>query len=160
MTRLAAAGRLGCELATHQDGSPGEVGQMTRKRLSGPAQTRMKDIFAATDLLRRMMSELHSLRAATTSPALAMAIDSQELREQLQELFETVRVLTNDAESRDAEELSHKALDLIKRLAKSSSTSCAKRNVTAAKHRPNSTALAWRTDRGSLTCLGRQPNQR
>jgi hypothetical protein len=90
---------------------------MTRKQLSRLAQTRMNDIFAAADLLRRMMSELHSLRAATTSPALAMAIDSQELREQLQELFETVRVLTNDAESRDAEELSHKALDLIKRLA-------------------------------------------
>jgi hypothetical protein len=90
---------------------------MTRKQLSGPAQTRMKDIFAATDLLRRMMSELHSLRAASTSPALAMAIDSHELREQLHELFATVRVLAKEAEPRHAEELSCKALDLIKRLA-------------------------------------------
>ena len=90
---------------------------MTRKQLSGPAQTRMNDICAATDLLRRMMSELHSLRAAATSPALAMAIDAHELREQLHELFETVRVLTGEAEPRQAEELSHKALDLIKQLA-------------------------------------------
>jgi hypothetical protein len=90
---------------------------MTRKQLSGPAQTRMKDIFAATDLLRRMMSELHSLRAATTSPALGLAIDAHELREQLHELFETVCVLTKKPEPRQAEELSCKALDLIKRLA-------------------------------------------
>jgi hypothetical protein len=90
---------------------------MTRKQLSGPAQTRMKDISAATDLLRRMMSELHSLRAATTSPALGRAIDSHELREQLHELFETVRVLSKEAEPRHTEELSRKALDLIKRLA-------------------------------------------
>jgi hypothetical protein len=89
---------------------------MTHKQLSGPAQTRMNDIFAATDLLRRMMSELHSLRAAATSPALAMAIDAHELREQLHELFEKVRLLAK-AEPRHAEELSHKALDLIKRLA-------------------------------------------
>jgi hypothetical protein len=90
---------------------------MTRKQLSGPAETRMKDISAATDLLRRMMSELHSLRAATTSPALGLAIDSHELHEQLHELFETVRVLSEEAEPRHTEELSRKALDLIKRLA-------------------------------------------
>jgi hypothetical protein len=76
---------------------------MTHKQLSGPAQTRMNDIFAAADLLRRMMSELHSLRAAATSPALAMAIDAHELREQLHELFETVRLLAK-AEPRHAEE--------------------------------------------------------
>jgi hypothetical protein len=46
-----------------------------------------------------------------------MAIDAHELREQLHELFETVRVLTEEAEPRRAEELSYKALDLIKRLA-------------------------------------------
>jgi hypothetical protein len=51
---------------------------MTRKQLSGPAQTRMKDILAAADLLRRMMSELHSLRAATASPALGLAIDAHD----------------------------------------------------------------------------------
>jgi hypothetical protein len=77
----------------------------------------MKDIFAATDLLRRMMSELHSLRAAATSPALGLAIDSHELREQLHELFETVRALAKEGEPRHTEELSCKALDLIKRLA-------------------------------------------
>jgi hypothetical protein len=90
---------------------------MTRRQLSGPAQTRMNDILAATDLLRRMMSELHNLRAATTSPALGLAIDAHELRAQLHELFETVRALTQEAEPRLAEELSCQALDLIKRLA-------------------------------------------
>jgi hypothetical protein len=90
---------------------------MTRTQLSGPAQTRMNDICVAADLLRRMMLELHTLRGATTSPALAMAIDAHELREQLHELFETVRVLMEEAEPRRAEELSYKALDLIKRLA-------------------------------------------
>jgi len=89
---------------------------MTRKQLGGLAQTRMDDIFAAAALLRRMMSELQSLRA-TTSPALATAIDAHELREQLHELSATVRVLSEEAEPRRAEELSYRALDLIKRLA-------------------------------------------
>jgi hypothetical protein len=94
-----------------------EVSHMTRKQLHSPAQTRTSDIVAAADLLHRMMSELHSLRAATTSPGLAMAIDARELREQLHELFATVRALTREAEPRHAEELTYRALDLIKRLA-------------------------------------------
>lgn len=46
-----------------------------------------------------MMSELHSLRAATTLALLAMADDAHRLQEQLHELCETVRVLsTSEAE--------------------------------------------------------------
>lgn len=90
---------------------------MTNKQLRTPARIRTGDIFAAMDLLRRMMSELHSLRAATASPLLAMAIDAHEVREQLHELFDTLRGLTGESEQRHAEELSRKALGLIKRLA-------------------------------------------
>ena len=76
----------------------------------------MNDMFAAANLLRHLMSELHSLRDATASTVLAMAIDANELREQLQELFETVRELSWEAEPRCARELTDKALDLIKLL--------------------------------------------
>jgi hypothetical protein len=75
---------------------------MTNKQSYRPAMTRTRarahDILAATDLLRRLMSELHSLRAAIASPLLAMAIDAHELHEQLPELLETVRMLTKEAE--------------------------------------------------------------
>jgi hypothetical protein len=74
-------------------------------------------ILAATYLLRRMMSELHSLRAATPSTILATAIDAHDLREQLHELFETVRVLAGKPQPRHADELKHKARGLIRGLA-------------------------------------------
>src|SRR5271154_1998003 len=88
---------------------------MTSQQLS-PAKTRTHDILAATNLLHRMMSELHRLRTAT-SPFLATAIDAHELREQSHELFETVRMLTREPD-RQPEELRYKALGLIKRLAR------------------------------------------
>ena len=47
-----------------------EVSDMTNKQSYRLAITRADDILAATDLLRRMMCELHSLPAATASPLL------------------------------------------------------------------------------------------
>jgi hypothetical protein len=92
-------------------------GHVTLKQPNSPAMARRNDLFAAANILRHMMCELHSLRVATASPVLAMAIDANELREQLQELFETIRELCREAEPRCARELADKALDLIKRLA-------------------------------------------
>jgi hypothetical protein len=91
---------------------------MTNKQLKRPGRNPTADICAAADLPRRMMSELHALRTGTTSPLLAMAIDARELREQLHELFETVRMLTTGLEPRHAQDLTDKALGLIKQLAR------------------------------------------
>jgi hypothetical protein len=89
---------------------------MPNEQSNNLAKARAGDIFAAADVLRRMMSELHRLRAATASPLLAMAIDVLGVREQLQELFETVSALAREAESRHSEELSRRAVGLIRRL--------------------------------------------
>jgi hypothetical protein len=85
--------------------------------VNSPAKLRTVDVDAATELLRRMMSELHSLRATTSSPRLAIAIDAHEAREQLHELFEAVCLLTRELQLRHAAEVTSKVLSLIKRLA-------------------------------------------
>jgi hypothetical protein len=89
---------------------------MTDVELNGAANSRTQDIYAATDILRRMMAELRSLRAATTSRLLAIAIDGRRLRGHLDELLTTVRLLAAESEPKQADELSTQALALIKRL--------------------------------------------
>ena len=91
---------------------------MTNTESNRLATIRTADLSAAADLLRRMMSDFHDLRAGITSPRLAMEIDAHELREQLHELFEAVGLLTKAADPARALYLNDKTRGLVKRLAR------------------------------------------
>jgi signal transduction histidine kinase len=85
--------------------------------ISSPQFTDVDYICVATDLLTKMMSELHSLQVNNRRLTLAMATAGHDLRQRLHALLGTVELLTSTQDAVRNAALSRRAKSLIFRLA-------------------------------------------